>query len=388
MPILKLEFEDVKHPWHLLPVAFDDFNLLVGLSGVGKTRTLRLLNRLGQAARGTGHDLGDCQWTVEVETSAGTYAWRAKTEADASAGNADDEDDDAVVRVPARSKARFVAEEVVSEAGAIVARRTADELSIQGQAVPRLRSRDSIISLIDEEPILSLRQALAGIHFSRARTERPVLYDQSKLKRLLEEEPSLESLKENRKLDLVTKAYLLRQRFPEQFAKVEEQLIDIFGTIEQLDVGRTSELSRRRFVDEPFDFLVPAFRERGIDGWVDAFDMSSGMHRTLLHLLELHLEPPGSVLLVDEYENGMGVNCLPQVTDTLFERRGEVQLVFTSHHPYVINNVPKEQWRIMRRRGHEVEVLRKGDVARLDTASEIDSFVQLINAPEFTEGLA
>ncbi len=389
MSVLKLEFESLKRPWHLLPTVFDDFNLLVGLSGVGKTRTLRMLSRLGRAARGKAYGLADCRWSVDVRTTQGVFTWSARTTADPSAAVPDDEDDVRLERFPPyRPRGLFLEEQIRDQSGVIVASRSEDDLVLRDQPIPRLRSRDSLVSLIDEEPIASLREALGGIHFCRALADTPPLYDKGKLDRLIEETASFEALKADRKLDLITKAFILKREFPREFLRVQSQFVEIFGTVEELDIGQLSRYSAEYAPDGPFDLLVPAFREQGIDGWVDGFEMSNGMRRTLLHLFEVHLEPPGSVLLIDEYENGMGVNCLPQVTQTLLERSGEVQLIFTSHHPYVINNVSKDFWRVMRRTGHDVEVLRPGDIARLSTSSSIDGFIQLINAPEFNEGLA
>lgn len=386
MPIKSLEFEDYERPWKLKSADFDGFNLLVGLSGVGKTHTLHVVNQLGRAARGSSHDLVNCAWTMAVETSEGVFTWEAQTEPDGVLASADDDDDDSpTAPLHGRVRSRFVSEVVTGDAG-VVAQRSQHGLSLKGQAVPRLRAEDSITSLFEEEPMLSVRRALGAIHFSRARADLVKIFDNRKLERILREVASIDQLRSYPKTDLLSKAYVLKRRFPEEFNRVQNQLIDIFDTIEEVDMGPLSQF--RSLQDgQPFDFLVPAFRERGIKGWIDGFEMSNGMRRTLLHLLELHLEPPGSVLLIDEYENGMGVNCLPQVTEMILERCCDLQLIFTSHHPYVINNVSKQHWRIMRRNGHEVEILRPRDIERLNTASNMDAFVQLLNAPEFEQGL-
>ena len=107
------------------------------------------------------------------------------------------------------------------------------------------------------------------------------------------------------------------------------------------------------------------------------------MRRTLVHLLELALSPPGTVLLIDEYENSMGVNCLPAVTEQILERAGDLQFIITSHHPYVINNVDKKHWMVVRRRGSVVEVVPASAIPSLDTRSSQDAFIQLMNAEEY-----
>ena len=296
-------------------------------------------------------------------------------------------DDDYIVIGPA-GKTRFVAEEIFGSDGEIIAHRDEDKLLLKKQETPKLRSRDSILSLIEEEPLSTTRNAIISIHHSKTRTERDSRpFDQEKLEKLIADIGDLNSLERNRSLDLLSKAYILKRLFPEQFEWVAEQMIDIFDTIEEVDIG-----PRRGFstvsMRGPFDFLVPAFRERGIDGWIYDDKMSSGMRRTLMHLLELHLEPPGSVVLIDEYENGMGVNCLPQITELLLQRAGDLQLIFTSHHPFVIEKISKEWWMVMQRNGHDVTVLKADDIKRLNTASNQDAFIQLVNAPEYLNGVS
>jgi predicted ATPase len=387
MAIKTLEFEDLHQRWKLQKTAFDSFNLLVGLSGVGKTRTLRVLESIGRAARGdANHGFRHCKWTVEVDTAKGLFFWSARTVPDEVTANEDDPDDN-IIRISPIENIRFVFEEVRTAKGDVIVHRDEESLSLLGEKYPRLRSTDSIISLLEEEPISTIREALSAIHYSRTQTERqPRPFEREKLEKLIAETLSVDALKQNRSLDLISKAYVLKERFPEQFDWVKEQMMEIFGTIAELDIG-----PRRSFstvpTSGPFDLLVPAFKERGVDGWIHGGNMSSGMLRTLMHLLELHLEPPGSVLLIDEYENGMGVNCLPQVTELILERSSELQLIFTSHHPFVINEISKQFWLVMQREGHEVQVKRYADIERLNTKSNQDAFIQLINAPEYVNGL-
>lgn len=111
--------------------------------------------------------------------------------------------------------------------------------------------------------------------------------------------------------------------------------------------------------------------------------MSSGMRRTLVHILELVLCPRATVLLIDEYENSMGINCLPAITNHMLDRAGELQFIITSHHPYVINKVAKDHWMVVRREGSVVELLPASAIPSLDTRSSQDAFVQLMNSKEY-----
>lgn len=387
MAVRTLEFEDLQQPWKLSKTEFGNFNLLVGLSGVGKTRTLRVLQSIGRAASGDeDHGFRHCKWNIEVETSRGLFSWTAVTIPDSTIDN-EIELEDEIIRLSPPQNIRFAFEEIRRDNGEIIASRDEDRLFLLEKEFPRLRPTDSIVSLFDEEPISTIRNALSAIHFSKTRTERqPRPFDLPRIEKVIGETKDIDTLKTNRSLDLMSKAYILQKKFPDHFQAVKEQMIEIFDSIEELQVGPRREFSSLP-LNGPFDLLVPAFQERGVKGWIYGGNMSAGMMRTLMHILELHLEPPGSVLLIDEYENGMGVNCLSQVTDLIVQRSSELQLIFTSHHPFVIDTIPKKWWMVMQRQGYEVSVLRTQEIERLNTESNQDAFIQLVNAPEYLHGL-
>ena len=80
------------------------------------------------------------------------------------------------------------------------------------------------------------------------------------------------------------------------------------------------------------------------------------MLRTLIHIAELYLSSNGSVILIDEFENSLGVNCIDILTDDLIHENKSIQFIATSHHPYIINNIPYEYWKIVSRKGGKISV--------------------------------
>ena len=92
-------------------------------------------------------------------------------------------------------------------------------------------------------------------------------------------------------------------------------------------------------------------------------------------------------LLVDEIENGLGVNCMPEVTEAL-RLRTDLQFILTSHHPYIINNLPTRAWKLVRRQGTQVRIDPASEFAGIDTSSHHRAFTQLINLPEFEDGIS
>ncbi|KFA90838.1 hypothetical protein Q664_25995 [Archangium violaceum Cb vi76] len=128
-------------------------------------------------------------------------------------------------------------------------------------------------------------------------------------------------------------------------------------------------------------------KEHGVPKWIRAEDISSGMARTLNHLVDLMLAPAGTVVLIDEFENSLGVNCMGPLTDFILSRANDLQFVITSHHPYIINNIPKSHWKLVRRKGSTVRVTPASEIPALQGPSAQDDFIRLINSPEFEEGM-
>ena len=78
--------------------------------------------------------------------------------------------------------------------------------------------------------------------------------------------------------------------------------------------------------------------------------ISAGMRKTISFLVDLLTMSNNYVVLIDEIENGLGVNCLDEVYDLLTSLRTDLQLIMTSHHPYIINNVNPESCKIVDRK--------------------------------------
>ena len=112
------------------------------------------------------------------------------------------------------------------------------------------------------------------------------------------------------------------------------------------------------------------------------------MLRTLVHLFELYLAPPGSVIIIDEFENSLGVNCMPQLTDFIMSWAPGLQFILTSHHPYIINKIPIDTWKLVKRHGGHVRIISARDIPSLQNVSHQQAFIRPINLLEFEEGIS
>jgi hypothetical protein len=186
------------------------------------------------------------------------------------------------------------------------------------------------------------------------------------------------------------KLYFLQQDHQDIFNRVLEDFSDIFNTVQDLKVGTLEELEFHPNLGEGYmaNQLAAGFREEGVNGWVVHRNWSSGMSQTLEFLIETTLAAQGTVLFIDELEGGLGVNCLPEVAGKMLQGLDRIQYIATSHHPRVINEIPYKRWKLVTRRGSLVRVIDAKDIPALMASSSLERFTELINLPEYVEGVA
>ena len=157
-----------------------------------------------------------------------------------------------------------------------------------------------------------------------------------------------------------------------------ENYLNIFPEIKDIKITRETISN-----DESLIFFEIQDADSG--DWIPQDRMSSGMFRTLIYIIEIMTAPEGSVILIDEFENSLGINCMSEVTDFILDHADGLQFIITSHHPYIINNIPWQDWKIVSRKGSHITTKKATEISALDTASSLDKFTQLINVLNFEE---
>lgn len=367
--------------------------LLVGASGVGKTRILQALLDLKRLAKGA--SLDGVEWEVEFVTAPDlNYRWKGAFE---NQGTLPDFFFDSLERKEGKDHERLkiIYEELYCNDQHIFVRNHEDILFNDVKTV-RLTQHQSVIHLLKKEEILStVYSNLLKINFSETVAAETSLFQSLDLT-IAEEYTSLEQIRESQ-LDTELKLYLaylnakptfdrIRERFVEMFPSVED-----LTSVEQISVGVLGpDWTTLPPLSTPFPSHVKyvpliQIKEKGVKHWIHKGQISSGMYRSLMHLCDLHLSANGSVFLIDEFENSLGVNCIGEVTNDLTIYQRDIQFILTSHHPYIINNIHYDNWKV---------ITRKGGIVKTRNATEFNlgkskhqAFTQLINLDEYVEGV-
>jgi AAA15 family ATPase/GTPase len=375
MAISRFSFEEKYHPnWKLNKVAFSDFNLLVGQSGVGKTKIIDALHKVCRAGTESAEEASDCKWEIEVAEREETYVWRAET-----------------IKF-AGSEGKFIEEQIICNSDIIVDRDDVNSRFLfENKPLPMLNKTQSAISLLQHSTsIEKLHRALTGFIFSVASEATATFWkkqpDSKSVEELRDECSELPVLRSLTDIPLLVRAWILQTKFPDEYEGIESLYKDIFPTVSKVRIASLKnwpDITEERL--PLIDTLLLQIEESGV-GRIAGRNISSGMARTFLHLAEIALAPSGAVIVVDEFENSLGINCLPQLTDS-FLRRPDLQFILTSHHPYVINNIPWRYWKLVTRRGSEVTVKDATSIPALKSASSLEKFTQLLNLEEYEEAI-
>ncbi len=397
MSINKFSFQDEFRSWKLNNICFLDFNLLVGISGVGKTQILEALRAVRDAGLVDARNVNSCQWTIEATVGNDEYSWSAAT----SIGRTSAQTWLGVSRngneLSEAEKPQFI-REIITKNDVEIFKRDESGIIFKGNLLPKLKGSESVISLLGKEELIApLYNFLEGILFSPAGDYRSGAYGiKAEMFHLAQVAPwlkqltEIESLRhEMARLPLLLIGYILQKNFPDEYSRLEDDYREIFPTVQEIRIDRLVDMAPAIVSDLPVllvDHFTLGLKEEGIEGWVLGGQISSGMMRTWMRLLEIAMAPAGAVILIDEFENSLGVNCLPQLTDHLL-RRSDLQFILTSHHPYVINNIPWRYWKLVTRKGSEVTVRDAAEIPSLDTQSMLSRFVLLTNLDEYQEAI-
>jgi AAA15 family ATPase/GTPase len=351
---------------------FSRINLLVGDSGTGKTRFLNTIdNFFKQLVSSNIRFKG--KWDVDFEVAGISYNYRLS-----------------VIQSTRSPREKTIESEILTKGNKELFNRSNGSIVWKGNKMPKLSSEQACFSLLEDDEItpiyLDMKKVIArrfsgdelianfqiGTVLSNA-PDNPV-------------PPHIKSLGDLavEPVDFHNKMYILKIFSPADYKRVIELIRAAFPIIEQADIQDIIKVLPNF---QGLHTHVFSIREKNIEKWIAANNISSGMQKIFLLILDTVLLQDAGILLIDEYENSLGIsaiNFLPDLLDTISEN---CQFIITSHHPYIINKIPIESWKVFHREGIQVHITNGDHLKEKYSKSSQDNFVQLINDPIYKNGL-
>ncbi len=375
MQIKKLEYYDDEYKWELAEVDFlPNLNLLVGVSGVGKTRILRSIYSLKSIANGA--SLNGVKWNVCFMADNNLeYTWSGEFETKESTISIDESPEE-------NEQVKLISEKLVCNNENIIIERKDSEIIFNGNATPKLSPFESVIELLkQEDQITPVKKSLDKIILTESdNIDRVWRLQLSVFKKY--ENSSLSALKESG-LPLQIKLAILYRTLPEEFNKIKEAFVAVFPNVLDVKIETIKDENFPIALSKLLkDATTVSIREKGVSAWIE--NISSGMMKTLMYISELYLAPENCIILIDEFENSLGINCLDSITELLLDDK-KSQFIITSHHPYIINNFSPAYWKIVTRKAGLVTAKNSEDFHISQTRQK--AFIDLINVLEDEAGL-
>ena len=347
--------------WEFQDTKLNGVNLLVGASGSGKTRYLNSIFNISSSIV-QGQPFRSGHWELTVKTDEYEYLWEYD-------GGENQVQREIVSRKRIDSQEEF--ENLID--------RTPDTFSFCGDRLPRLqRDRPGITLLKEEGKIAPLYETFSKVQIRKFHDEG--LRDALSLQDVSQELSNLSNSEDGiltlwkQQPTLSAKMFLLREMFPEQYRLAVETFQQVFPSIKKCNMS----------IQAPGQVPIFFIKEEKINRNIPVLELSSGMQKVLLIIADIITLPKGSIYIIDEYENSLGINAIDFLPEFLADYGTDIQFLITTHHPYLINNMPMKTWRVFHRNGSRVSIKDGKEFEERYGKSKQKAFVQLINDSFYT----
>lgn len=374
MRIIEYEYEDVIEPgWKFQKMILGNVNLIVGQSAVGKSKFLNTVTNLckyiieepkrdPQEIR----QISSGKWIIKFSNDNNLYKWKIE------------------------AKERTIRKEELS----IIKDNVEKKLIIRNQKsfkykkkqLPKLDLTKLSVSLLkNEDEINTIYNAFSKIYrrnFFRGDLEEQsnVTNYNTEIENKLKKDPNA-----IKKFPVSTRLLFLKNHKESSYKFIVDYYKEIFPFIKKIEFIDIRKLAQDIHAK---DFIPTiAFSEKHSKKPTPFFELSSGMQKVLLILTDVFTMPKNSIYIIDEYENSLGVNAIDFFPDFLVELPSEHQFLITSHHPYLINTIPVEQWQVFQRKGQIVKIVNGSNLKKRYGKSKQKTFTQLINDELYVEGV-
>lgn len=363
-----LEFENLKTQLKIERIYFNnDVTLLVGLSGVGKTQILNAVEYSLNLAVDKDEPLRPYKVGISVLVDDEEYEWFYEI-------NKANENE---LIINEDNKYEFVYEKLVKNNEIVFERKNLEVEVVGYDKVPQPKKSESLIlqysddknfeklisgirKLYPVEIELAVRGGIRSESFSRLK---------SKVIDTLNVSEEKVEFKVFSHLPVAVKLYIVKNYYPDIYVKIFDAVKELFMEIEDIDVEEDA-------VREMYLVSIQVYGKKLLQQ-----DISNGMLKTIYYIVELFTMSEDSLVLIDEFENGLGVNCIDVLSELMLSERDDLQFIITSHHPKIINAIDKNKWKIIDREGSIVK--NSSSLSYGIGNSQHDAYFNLLNRWEF-----
>lgn len=363
-----IEFENLKTGLKIERIHFNhDVTLLVGLSGVGKSQILNAVEYSLNLAINKGVTLQPYRVGLGILIDNEQYEWFYEI----------NKTSESELIINDESIYQFSKEKLIKNNKIIFERRNENITVLGYDKVPQPKKDESLIlqysedknfesfisgirKLYSVEIELDVRGGIRSESFSRLK---------SKVIEMIDDDSKVE-FKIFSHLPVAMKLYIAKNYYyDELYIKIFEAVKELFMEIEDINVEEDS-------TREIYLVSIQVYGKKLLQ-----HDISNGMLKTIYYIVELFTMSEDSLVLIDEFENGLGVNCIDILSELMLTERDDLQFIITSHHPKIINAIDIDKWRIVDRDGGIVK--NSGSLEYGIGNSQHEAYFNLINRWEF-----
>lgn len=363
-----IEFENLRTGLKIERVVFnDDVTLLVGLSGVGKTQILNAIEYSLKLAVNKNLRLEPYDVSLCFQIGEEVYVWSYRIQPDHTGDIFESKE----------IKYFFALEKLQKMDGDILMQRTPDTIQVAGyDKVPTPKKDESLLVQYSEDsfvkPIIlemiKLYPIEIDIDVRGAIAQESFNMFKAKIKESFRENAT-QPFEKFSHLPVPLKIYITKEYYPKMYAQIFSAVKELFMEINSIDIVEDSDR-------EVYMMAIDVYGKRLLQ-----HEISNGMLKTIYYIVELITMPTNSLVLIDEFENGLGVNCIDVLAELLLGERKDLQFAITSHHPKIINQISNKKWKIIERDIATVKNFTAEEYGIMH--SQHDAYFNLINRWEY-----
>jgi ABC-type polar amino acid transport system ATPase subunit len=356
MKIIKFKYSDPPgqiNGWHFDPVQFHAVSLIVGRSGMGKSRLLNTIENFFVRVNNLRPILGGCKWEVTLELSSGQYEW-----------------------IVDMQNGEVTMEKFSKVNGAVIYSNINGVVIFNGDVQKHINKKSSFLEIFDSDVINEVKIGIKK--FVRRNFHGPDLSAQTTSYHvgLLSDKQYQDQVILHQGVPIIKRLMQLRNKSSVLFSKFKADVIEMLPNFTDVIFSVDNSLATE---GSDLTFQTVAFKEQGVPQYIPLRELSSGMQKVILFLTDIHTLPEGTIYLIDELENSLGDNIIDKIPHLFYSNASKMQFIITTHHPYIINSIPIEDWIIFLRKGSRVQITQGDSLGDSFKLSKHDAFVKLQN---------